>query len=124
MGIDGHETWGFSVVALCAAVLIGGAFGHAPPCADGRLSNTVRWMGRHSYELYLFHIIVLAGIRNLVPKGTMSYEYKLPSLTLFMGASALLAAGVARHFSNPINLHLRHLALRLTRPLRRSSPAA
>jgi hypothetical protein len=44
--------------------------------------------------------------------------------TLFMGASALLAAGMARYFSDPINLHLRHLALRLTRPLRRSSPDA
>jgi peptidoglycan/LPS O-acetylase OafA/YrhL len=123
-GIDGHEAFGFSLIALCAAGLLTNAFDGSPKPQSGgahrigRIAAGFRWamrgcawivgwFGRHSYELYLFHIILLAGLRDLVPKATLSYEFKLPLLLLFLLASGLLAGAVARYFADPVNARLR-----------------
>jgi peptidoglycan/LPS O-acetylase OafA/YrhL len=121
-GIDGHEVFGFSLIALCAAALLTNAFdGSTQPAGHGRISvlrrfgggiigwfrRIVCWFGRHSYELYLFHIILLAGVRDLVPKAALPYAYKLPLLMLFLIASGLIAAVVARCFADPVNARLR-----------------
>jgi len=106
-GIDGHEAFGFSLIALCSACLLIDGFdapgGNMAPLP----SRVVGWLGRHSYELYLFHIIVLAGMRNLVPKGTLAHAYKLPFFALFLLSSALGAAVVSRFFGEPLNAALR-----------------
>jgi peptidoglycan/LPS O-acetylase OafA/YrhL len=65
------------------------------------------FMGRQSYEVYLFHGIVLAVLRNVIPKGTMPYVYKLPMFVLFVIASVLLAGAVARYYAEPANALLR-----------------
>jgi hypothetical protein len=46
----------------------------------------------------LFHIIVLAGLRDLVPKGTLPYACKLAYFALFPLLSALVAGVAARFF--------------------------
>jgi peptidoglycan/LPS O-acetylase OafA/YrhL len=122
-GIDGHEVFGFSFIALCAAGLLTNAFDPVNRKINGAnwfgriaaafggiartVSSVVGWFGRHSYELYLFHIILLAGIRDLVPKATLPYAYKLPLLLLFLVASALLAAAIAHFCADPLNARLR-----------------
>ncbi len=106
-GIDGHEVFGFSVIALCSACLLIDAF-DAPGGDMAPLpARAVGWLGRHSYELYLFHIIVLAGMRNVVPKGTLAHACKLPFFALFLLSSALGAAAVSRFFGEPLNAALR-----------------
>jgi peptidoglycan/LPS O-acetylase OafA/YrhL len=112
-GIDGHEVFGFTLIALCTACLLVSTFG--APAGLLRLppARIVCWLGRHSYELYLFHIIVLAGMRDLAPKGTLPYAYKLPYFALFLLLSALVAAAVSRYFGEPLNTRLRRF---LTRP--------
>ncbi|WP_257572628.1 acyltransferase [Janthinobacterium sp. UMAB-56] len=100
-GIGGHEVFGFSAIALASAAFIVGATagqGHPGP---------LQWLGRHSYELYLFHIIVLATMRNLVDKAGLGYAERLPWLALFLAATALAAAVVARWVSEPANTTLR-----------------
>jgi peptidoglycan/LPS O-acetylase OafA/YrhL len=112
-GIDGHEIFGFSLVAICTAGLLTNAFD--PPAAPGAAARRARylpsrficWLGRHSYELYLFHIILMAGMRDLVPKTGLPYNAKLPLFALFLALSCVLAAFVARYFSDPLNLRLR-----------------
>jgi peptidoglycan/LPS O-acetylase OafA/YrhL len=104
-GIDGHEVFGFSLIAVCTVGLLIDAFG-------GRDSGTlptriVCWLGRHSYELYLFHIIILAGMRDLVPKGTLRLVYQLPYFAAYLLLSAGVAGAVARHFAEPLNSKLR-----------------
>jgi peptidoglycan/LPS O-acetylase OafA/YrhL len=128
-GIDGHEVFGFSLIALFASGCLMGAFDSDPesgaarrsgrtPTAFGRmaaalggmarwLGRIVGWFGRHSYELYLFHIILLAGLRDLIPKAAVPYAYKLPLLALFLLASGLLAGAAARYFADPVNARLR-----------------
>lgn len=104
-GIDGHEVFGFSVIALFAAVLLLGALQH-----DARphlLARALGWIGRHSYELYLFHIALLAGLRDALPRSALAPWCKLPLFVLFVLASCLLAALIARRFADPLNAWLR-----------------
>ena len=107
-GIGGHEAFGFTAMAASAAVLVWCASASSGAgWADARWLAPLRWAGRHSYELYLFHIIVLAAMRGLVPRAQMGADWKLPSLLLFIAASAGVAGLVARYFSEPINAALR-----------------
>jgi len=108
-GIAGHEVFGFSLVALASAVFLVAT--PAVQGAPGRVSAGLGWLGRHSYELYLFHIIVLGLMRNLVNRAGLTYLTRLPLFLLFLGTSTLLAALVARYVSEPCNAQLRRRLL-------------
>jgi peptidoglycan/LPS O-acetylase OafA/YrhL len=106
IGIDGHEAFGFTAIALATTLLLL----TAPDSADSRpirLLAPLRWMGRHSYELYLFHIIVLAAMRDLVPRDALAYAVKPLWLALFVALSCAIAALVSRLFAEPLNKALR-----------------
>jgi peptidoglycan/LPS O-acetylase OafA/YrhL len=107
LGIEGHEVFGFSVIALGTGALLLRAL--PTPCNKSRSApvRLVCFMGRQSYELYLFHGIVLAVLRNVISKGTMPYGYKLPMLAFFVVVSVLLAGAAARYFAEPANALLR-----------------
>jgi peptidoglycan/LPS O-acetylase OafA/YrhL len=109
-GIDGHELLGFSLIAACTACLLVNAFEAAGEKLRLLPVRVVCWFGRHSYELYLFHIIVLAAMRDLVPKQVLPYAYKLPMLVLFLLLSAGVAGAISRYFAEPVNAGLRALA--------------
>ncbi|HEX3396065.1 MAG TPA: acyltransferase [Steroidobacteraceae bacterium] len=106
-GIDGHEIFGFSLIALCAVGLLTNAFEPSAQISRFNPGRIVAWFGKHSYELYLFHIILLAGLRDLVPKATLPYTLKLPLFVAFLSLSGLLAGVVARYFADPLNARLR-----------------
>lgn len=119
-GIAGNEIFGFSLIALSSALFLFGS--SAVDASTGKtskwdisaakLTSPLRWLGRHSYELYLFHIIVLAAMRNLLDKTELSYWARLPWLMLFLLLSAILAALVARYVSEPANRAIRQRWLR------------
>jgi peptidoglycan/LPS O-acetylase OafA/YrhL len=108
-GIDGHEALGFSLMALGTALLLVGARsqGEAPEPVRRFPVRLMRWFGGHSYELYLFHIIVLGLMRDFVPREALSYGLKLPWLLLYLALSTGVAALVAARFSEPMNAVLR-----------------
>jgi len=72
-----------------------------------RVLGPLRWMGRHSYELYLFHIVVLACMRDLVPRDALANGAKPLWLIVFVALSCIAAAVVSRYFTEPANRALR-----------------
>jgi peptidoglycan/LPS O-acetylase OafA/YrhL len=107
LGIEGHEVFGFSVIALSTGVLLIRARDAPGNKSRSAPVSLMCFMGRLSYELYLFHGIVLAILRNVIPKGTMPYVYKLPMFALFVTLSVVLAGAVARYYAEPANALLR-----------------
>ncbi len=112
---------GVTAMALGTAVLLVGsdhAAGDAGPASTGRAAagarggiagaagGLVQWFGRRSYELYLFHLIVLAAMRSVAPPGEAG-SGGLVALAAYLAGSALLAEGVARLWSEPANLAIR-----------------
>jgi len=71
------------------------------------LASPLAWMGKLSYELYLFHIVLLAGMRTILNPHQTPPNWNLPTLIAFMVASAMVAWAVARFYSEPLNLWLR-----------------
>ncbi|NIF93452.1 acyltransferase [Burkholderia sp. Cy-637] len=110
-----HVVWGVSVVALCTAVLLY-CFQHeaasARPARTWRVARVIRWFGQRSYELYLFHIIVLGVLREYVTRENVGLYAKPLWLLFYLCVAALVAQIVFRHFSEPLNAMLRRGAPR------------
>ncbi|HEU5021832.1 MAG TPA: acyltransferase [Bryobacteraceae bacterium] len=79
-----------------------------------RLTAPIRWMGRHSYEIYLTHELIVVW-------GCMLYaRYRPGAQLLWVAVIALLAmlpgAALARWFSEPLNKRLRGPARQQPQP--------
>ncbi len=77
-----------------------------------RLLKGLGWLGRLSYELYLFHLVVLGAMRTIVPSRSAAGDTKLLLLVAFLLLSALLGALVARWYAEPLNRHIRQVLSR------------
>jgi len=74
-----------------------------------RLLMPLGWFGSHSYELYLFHIVVLAFMRNVYDRHALPPNAKPLWLLLFLLLATLLATLIARLYSEPLNARIRSL---------------
>jgi len=111
----GVTYFGFTLVAAGTAVLLVGAHGEQVPewLQCSRILAGLRWFGRYSYELYLFHIIVLGIMRGIWPRGALAYGYKTPAMAAFVAVSALAAWILARFYAEPLNAALRVAFLKM-----------
>jgi peptidoglycan/LPS O-acetylase OafA/YrhL len=106
-GIDGNEAFGATLLGIAAAIFLVAVSRLPPGRVASHAGGPLAWLGSHSYELYLFHIVVLGVMGQWVPRAAMTPEYKLPMLALFFVLSAAFAWVIARYFGDPINRRLR-----------------
>jgi peptidoglycan/LPS O-acetylase OafA/YrhL len=112
--IGDHAIFGPTLVAAGAALflLVEGASRPSPGTRALLRFEPLGWFGRHSYELYLFHIVVLALMRNVVDNEALRTNYKPLWFLAFVMVSAMAAAIVARYYSEPLNHRIRKLLVR------------
>ncbi len=103
-----HKAFSFTAMAVATGCIVLGSLGRANPQSR---DPPISWLGRHSYELYLFHIIILAVMRDIVPGGTLTATWQIPWLVLFLGLSAGTAAAITVWVSEPANRLLRRRLL-------------
>lgn len=113
-GITHNVVLGFTLIAAATSVLLIGSSDAITPkfLARSRGLSILRWFGRHSYELYLFHIVVLGLMRDAIPRDVVGYYSKVVLLLIFVALSSAVAAAVSRFYSEPMNHILRELFLR------------
>ena len=74
---------------------------------QGVLKRTLCTLGRYSYELYLFHLIILGLIKVAIPPATATANEKLLLLLVFLAGTFMLAFVIARFYSIPLNRWIR-----------------
>lgn len=106
---------GVTVMALGTALLLIGAHHGHGEISQGRAGAGLRWFGRHSYELYLLHLLVLGAMRSILVTHAAGGAEKLALLFTFLLLSAALSHVIARFYAEPLNFFLRRLLWRPTR---------
>ncbi len=103
------NVWGVTLMALGTAFLLLLTCRRPPEAVASRrrVAPVLQWCGRLSYELYLFHLVVLGLVRTVFPPPQVAGDATLVLLGVFLALSALLAAVVAATFSAPLNRALR-----------------
>ena len=101
------STWGISVFALFTALLIF-CFAQEPKAEPiSYTAKSLVWFGQRSYEMYLFHLIILGLIKVVyLPKETVSVE-KLMLLPIYFIAVFILSWLIEKYYSTPLNVKIR-----------------
>jgi peptidoglycan/LPS O-acetylase OafA/YrhL len=113
LGIHGFEAISFSLMALSAALVI--------LSSDKRhfktniLTRVFVFLGRISYELYLFHIIILGLIRSIVKPMTLSFSFTIMLFFIFIFFSILFSYFIEKYYSEPINKFCKKYLISSTR---------
>lgn len=72
-------------------------------------SKTIAWFGKNSYEIYLFHIIVLAFMTQIYGKHSLGVIGKIVWLGLFLLITVTICSFISIYYSQPVNDKLRQL---------------
>lgn len=106
------STWSISVFALLAAILIFCFSQQATKPSQKPIAKAMVWVGKRSYEMYLFHLIIL-GLFKVVyfPKETLPVE-KLMLLPIFFIATFALSWLIEKYYSVPLNRKIRKKLIR------------
>jgi peptidoglycan/LPS O-acetylase OafA/YrhL len=107
--ISQSNVLGVTLIALGTAFLLLAAGEHrSGPLLDrSRALAILGWFGRFSYELYLFHLVVLGAMRTIVPARTVTGDEKLVLLIVFLALSAAVSALIGYFWAAPLNRTIR-----------------
>ena len=114
-------TFGFSFIAIGTSILLVTSQSKEVERnhSSNSIINSIGWFGKNSYELYLFHIIVLAIMKTLCKPEFLGDYSKLVWFTLFLGISAFVSGGIEKYYSKPFNKTLREvfIGIRQQKPI-------
>lgn len=113
------NVFGVTVMAFGTAVLLLAANDRRDESTkrSTRASAVLAGFGRLSYELYLFHLIVLGLLRTIFPPSGVTGDEKLAVLVGYLLLSACLSVSIARMYAEPSSRIVRQwLMLRRSRP--------
>lgn len=112
-GIMENVVLGVSLMAIGTAVFLISASSEKTTSntVTGLFGRMICWFGKNSYELYLFHIVVLALMKEMVSRDALGGYTKLLWMALFLGVSVLVAGAISTFYSQPMNKKLRNLLL-------------
>lgn len=101
------STWSISIFALFTAFLIF-LFDQNPlQTVHSGVAKIFIWIGQRSYEMYLFHLIILGLFKVFyLPKETLASE-KIILLPVFLMATFMLSWLIEKYYSSPLNLKIR-----------------
>jgi peptidoglycan/LPS O-acetylase OafA/YrhL len=109
LGIHGFEAIGFSLMSLGAGLVI--LSSDIEHFKSNIATKIIAFLGSISYELYLFHIIILGLMRNIIAPKTLSGLSSACLLILFLLCSVVVGYFIARFYSERINkICRRHLS--------------
>ncbi|WP_010115206.1 acyltransferase [Acinetobacter sp. P8-3-8] len=102
------STWGISVFAVLSASLIF-CFAQNPQTESASIfSKGMLWIGQRSYEMYLFHLIILGLFKVFyLPKETLPIE-KLMLLPIYFIGVFILSWVIEKYYSTPLNEKIRN----------------
>ena len=105
--IKAVSTWGISIFALLSAILIF-CFAQNPQTESVSIfSKGMLWIGQRSYEMYLFHLIILGLFKVFyLPKETLPIE-KLMLLPIYFMGVFILSWAIEKYYSMPLNEKIR-----------------
>jgi len=104
--IGNDAVYGVTLMALGTASLLILQKSAGPP-KPSRVFALLRLNGRLSYELYLFHLVILALLRTIWLPETTSPPAKLILLAAYLTLSLVSAALLSRYYSEPLNGRMR-----------------
>ena len=97
--------YGVTLMALATAMLLILLAGTVSARPSGR--SPLRFFGRLSYELYLFHLMILGGLRTIWPPEITQGDSRILLLAAYLLLSIGLATLIGRYYSEPLNRHFR-----------------
>lgn len=101
------STWSISVFTLLSAVLIFCSIQSQQAQNLTFFSKILVWIGQRSYEMYLFHLIVLGLIKVMyIPKTTLP-DQKIILLIVFLIVTFILSWLIEKYYSSPLNQKIR-----------------
>ncbi|MDO3666330.1 acyltransferase family protein [Acinetobacter higginsii] len=99
--------WGVSLFALATAIVIVANVANEHTTTQTQRFKWLQAIGKNSYEIYLFHLIILGFFKLFYTPAVTEGNIKLILLLVYFVLAIGLGAFIARYFSNPLNRTIR-----------------
>lgn len=123
--ISQSNVLGVTAMSFGTAILLLGTSDRSGGETSSRmgLGRAFEWLGRRSYELYLFHLVLLGGLRTMFPPRLADGDEKMFLLSAFLILTLGVGEGIARFYSEPLNSRIRR-RIAASNPMRRTGDPA